>query len=968
MVKKRISYFIFFLIIVFMNIAVTKSNPQIEILLPIDYVYKSISEQIFVNFTARNSIDSCWYNIDNGANTTIPSCNNFSFTHPTQGLHILKIYANDTSNREAYNDAGFFLDTMPPGIELTPLSSNGINSSNNITINCSIYDYTDTYTFIDFNNTLRFMLRMDDINASGDPYSLPATFRNNLTRINAIMVNQSIYGAGFDFDGTGDYLECTNVIGLNFAPDSFTISAWVKLRQVTNQWRAIIEYDRPTVSTVGSNWFGMWISNTGKFHFRAGQATSDSNEVLTTDKWYLLTATLNTTEGVNISRQYINGELDKQTSLGTLKNGAENYAYPEIGNLSIGENVNGLGEYVNGTIDEILIFNRILTDREIRNLYSYKTIDRDRFTDMVKGNWYAQIISNIIGAPYEGDYKNISNPTVELYFNTSDSAVSGDCSTNADWENCTVKPEDDDDTAIEWLDLLMLETYGTDITNGEINITWQTHLDRTDVYFGNRDAHDLMTGTDVPKLPNGTISGMVCNILGNCLPPETGQYGYNVYYDYIDAQIETEMFGLLGMGNMKLINKTTDQFARIVSSNHTTDYAIFQAMLMGELMFNDNVTDAIENVKSEFPSDSRVNNVVANVTNWTETYTDWIDTRALINNTYYELEYKDYAQGRSKTYWWIHGTSNFAVVIMALIYGNGDFNETMQIAVRAGYDSDSNNIATATVGVNKGYRNIPYKFKRPIEDIYVNTKTNPTVLGNDTITNIVYRTVNLSETYLTENGGSIKDIDGISTYLIPTRNLGGSYVSQYELDEHNYSYSLYAVDKAGNLNKSDGTITVDMTSPSIGSLSPVDGTQDTDGVINFVFTPSDTNSISSCSLNYQDGVYTTVSSISNGVQNTIEVVSVEDNHPLHRDDLQWYITCIDNAGNTRTSTTMHLDTDDNSFPGGGGGGGGGETPPPEECVTLQIFDNILYRWLNDLGIDLSILDDYLNRWLTQEGC
>ena len=108
----------------------------------------------------------------------------------------------------------------------------------------------------------------------------------------------------------------------------------------------------------------------------------------------------------------------------------------------------------------------------------------------------------------------------------------------------------------------------------------------------------------------------------------------------------------------------------------------------------------------------------------------------------------------------------------------------------------------------------------------------------------------------------------------------------------------------------------DIESPIIQLISLEQGTQDTDGVIRFEFIPSDRYQITSCSLYSQLGLYTTSSSILNNQTNVIEVVGVDENHPLYNDDLQWHISCIDEYFNIGTSETRNLDT--KSISGGEG--------------------------------------------------
>ncbi|MBU0958137.1 MAG: hypothetical protein KKF56_05000 [Nanoarchaeota archaeon] len=145
------------------------------------------------------------------------------------------------------------------------------------------------------------------------------------------------------------------------------------------------------------------------------------------------------------------------------------------------------------------------------------------------------------------------------------------------------------------------------------------------------------------------------------------------------------------------------------------------------------------------------------------------------------------------------------------------------------------------------------------------------------------------------------------------------------IPDGNHNVSFACNDTSNNF-ASTGRIDfiVDATAPTITLNTPEDGTQDTDGVVRFTFTPTDTNTIQNCSLISQSGVYTTMTSISNGGSNVIEVVSVDINHELYGDDIQWSVNCTDNFNNVGNSTIFNLDTQD-GVDGGGSGGGGGTT-------------------------------------------
>ena len=156
------------------------------------------------------------------------------------------------------------------------------------------------------------------------------------------------------------------------------------------------------------------------------------------------------------------------------------------------------------------------------------------------------------------------------------------------------------------------------------------------------------------------------------------------------------------------------------------------------------------------------------------------------------------------------------------------------------------------------------------------------------------------------------------------------------LPDGEYTYQTFVEDKVGLSNQTEQRlITIDTTTPTVTLILPEHGTMDTDGVVRFEFNVTDTNSIDNCSLTYQGGIYTTSTSVTKGVANVIEVVGINNLHPLYSDDLQWGINCTDNVGNVGNSTIFALDTKE--FIGSGGIGGGGGISVDQNPKYLNIF-------------------------------
>lgn len=82
----------------------------------------------------------------------------------------------------------------------------------------------------------------------------------------------------------------------------------------------------------------------------------------------------------------------------------------------------------------------------------------------------------------------------------------------------------------------------------------------------------------------------------------------------------------------------------------------------------------------------------------------------------YQFIYENY--GYDKYPGNCHIIPNIAVMILALLYGNGDFSDTLQICNWCGWDTDCNigNVA-AIMGVRVGLAGIDYdKWRRPVND------------------------------------------------------------------------------------------------------------------------------------------------------------------------------------------------------------------------------------------------------------
>lgn len=325
------------------------------------------------------------------------------------------------------------------------------------------------------------------------------------------------------------------------------------------------------------------------------------------------------------------------------------------------------------------------------------------YADKVRGGWQATMVANHSGLDLQGIWLAEPGPgdRVDLLFPEQ-------------WST-------DDDTHVEWLDLHILETHGLDPTAEEIRDEWVDHLNH-DIWVATRRARDLMDD--------------------GLLPPETGAAAHNPDGVWsIDAQLQTELFGLLSPGLPDQARTRATRFARITNSGLAVDVSAFYAHLYAEAFFEPDLDRLVDGALAAEPADSEVTTIVDQVRAWHgEEPDDWRRTRARIAERY-DLDPE----------WWASRV-NFAVTVMALMYGGGELETTIHIAALAGWDAD-NNMATAAglLGVIAGFERLPASF-RSSSDVYVNEDLTGGLPEVDSVSNIADRTVRLGGSVLASAG------------------------------------------------------------------------------------------------------------------------------------------------------------------------------------------------------------------------
>lgn len=194
----------------------------------------------------------------------------------------------------------------------------------------------------------------------GDTARDRSLYGNHGTIYGASWVDGKI-GKALSFDGVNDYLEIlsSHIMGLTFT--TFSIGAWVKIRDTTRSYGGIFERGDWNIGEIGL----FKVDWSRKIRFQAFELTPnyiDSISDVADDTWHQIVGTYDSAT----MKIYVDAILDNsQPATGSVSADTE-YCY--LGRRMPGSPFNGY--FLLGILDEVRIYNRTLTLAEIQLHYN----------------------------------------------------------------------------------------------------------------------------------------------------------------------------------------------------------------------------------------------------------------------------------------------------------------------------------------------------------------------------------------------------------------------------------------------------------------------------------------------------------------------------------------------------------------------------------------------------------------------
>lgn len=364
------------------------------------------------------------------------------------------------------------------------------------------------------------------------------------------------------------------------------------------------------------------------------------------------------------------------------------------------------------------------------------------YQDRVLASWLGQIIGNTYGLSYEFKYIDAPGPDRFPYgfgeYLQQVKAVNGAFS--------------DDDTDIEVMYLLQMERHGITPSYAQLAQAWQYHV-REKVWVANRAAVTLMAA--------------------GYQPPLTGARAYNRQWFQIDPQLVNEIWAVTAPGMVGYAVDKTRWAARITSDDFGTEPAMFYGALYAAAFFEHDIDRLLDRAEAAMPAGSRFVQTVRHMRRLHARYPDdWQAARKEMAAAYYrDLGYNHDA--------WrvVDANLNGACAILALLYGGGEVQATLDYASAIGFDAD-NQAATMVglLGIIGGTRALPHDllfplpeagWRKPYNDRYINVSRHD--LPDASIEDLARRMAVQGERVILANGGTRFTRDGRDYYRIPAQ-------------------------------------------------------------------------------------------------------------------------------------------------------------------------------------------------------
>jgi ADP-ribosylglycohydrolase len=321
--------------------------------------------------------------------------------------------------------------------------------------------------------------------------------------------------------------------------------------------------------------------------------------------------------------------------------------------------------------------------------------------DKVHGAWAGRCVGCLLGKPVEGwrrdrmwdVLKSTGRWPLQDFFRLD--AIPADVRAKhmkeEQWERLpfadrvTAMPEDDD-TNYTTTGLAILQKHGPDFTPANVGEFWLQNIPAMHQFTAERVAYR--------------------NFLMQKSPPESATFR-NPYREWIGAQIRADFWGYAAPGNPELAAEFAWRDACVSHVKNGIYGEMWAAAMIASAFVLDDPAEIIRTGLGQIPEKCRLADYIEHILEWHELEIDY-DTAV-----YRIHEMWDENSGHG----WCHTISNAMIVAVGLLWGEGDYAQSICRAVQPCFDTDCNGATVGSIlGIIHGRKALPAAWMDVIND------------------------------------------------------------------------------------------------------------------------------------------------------------------------------------------------------------------------------------------------------------
>lgn len=358
---------------------------------------------------------------------------------------------------------------------------------------------------------------------------------------------------------------------------------------------------------------------------------------------------------------------------------------------------------------------------------AFRRLTMDAYRDKMAGGWIGQMVGVGWGGPTEFRWQGEIIPADQIPV----------------WKPEMVNQFQQDDIYVEMTFLRSLEQYGFDVPIRQAGIDFANS--------GYPLWHANKAGRD--------------NLRAGIAPPDSSHPKFNAHADDIDYQIEADFAGLIAPGLPNTVIELGEKFGRLMNYGDGVYGGQFVGGMYAAAFFEEDPVRIVEAGLACIPAESQYAESIRDTLRWfAENPDDWQKTWNLVNAKYHlNPAYRRFSCSGPNGKFNIDAKVNGVYIVMGLLYGRRNPEQTVVISTRCGQDSDCNpSNAGGVLFTTMGMHSLPepYVSKLDRKPVFSHTPYN--------FDSLVAVCEKLARQAVVRAGGRVeKDASGAEVLVIP---------------------------------------------------------------------------------------------------------------------------------------------------------------------------------------------------------